>query len=90
VEKLQMEGLLVLLHFSQSSLNERICSVGLLPTKEDYILKQIQAFFCTKGVSASSSPDSQPLTPQMAILVNSRLNKRLFSLSREPQGTQEI
>jgi hypothetical protein len=42
-----MQGLPVLLHFSQSSLNEGIRSEGLLPNEEDDILKQAQAFFCT-------------------------------------------
>ncbi len=89
-----MEGLPVLLHFPQSSLKERICSEGFLPTKkkEDDILKQIQAFFCTKEISASSSPDSQPLTTETAIFVKSHLKKLLFSFPRgtqEPQGTQE-
>ncbi len=88
VEKLLMEGLHVLrlLHFPLSSLNERICSEGLLATKEDDIMKQIQAFFCTKGISACSSPDSQPVTTETAIFVKSHARKRLFSL---PSGTLE-
>ncbi len=82
VEKLLMEGLPVLLHFPQSSLNEWICSEGLLPTKEDDILKQRQSLFSIRWLSASCCSDSGPLTMETAIFVKSRLKKWLFALSR--------
>jgi hypothetical protein len=44
--------------------------LGLLPTEEDDVLKQIQAFFrvSTKGITAlaGSSPDSQPPSTENA------------------------
>ncbi len=79
-----MEELSVLLHFPspRSSLNEWICSEGLLPTKEDDILKQSQAFLSIRWLSASSCSDSWPLTMpvETAIFVKSHLKKWLFSL----------
>jgi hypothetical protein len=60
-----MEGSPVSLHFPRSSLNEQICSEGLLPSEDDDILKQIQAFFST----CQSRSDSQPLTTETAIIV---------------------
>ncbi len=80
VEKLLMEGLPVLLHFPRSSLNEWICSEGLLHTKEDDILKQSQSFFSIRWLSDSSCSDSGSLTMETAIFVKSHLKKWLLSL----------
>ena len=82
VEKSLMEGLPVWLHFPRSSLNEWICSEGLLPTKEDDILKQRQSFLSIRWLSASSCSDSGSLTMEAAIFVKSRLKKWLLSLPR--------
>ncbi len=82
VEKSLMERLPVLLQFSRSSLNEWICSEGLLPTKEDGILKQRQSFFSIRWLSASSCTDSGSLTMETAIFVKSHLKKWLLSLTR--------
>jgi len=82
VEKSLMEGLPVLLHFPRSSLNEWICSEGLLPTKEDDILKQRQSFLSIRWLSASSCSDSGSLTMETAIFVKSHLKKWLLSLPR--------
>ena len=49
VEKSLMEGLPVWLHFPRSSLNEWICSEGLLPTKD--ILKQSQVLLSIRWLS---------------------------------------
>ena len=87
VEKSLMEGLLVLLCFPRSSLNEWICSEGLLPTKEDDILKQSRAFLRIRWLSSSSYPDSRPLTMETAIFVKSHLKKWLFSL---PTGANRL
>ncbi len=81
VEKSLMEGLQVWLHYPRSSLNEWICSEGLLPTKEDDILKQRQSL-SIRWLSASSCSDSGQLTMETAIFVKSHLKKWLFSLSR--------
>ncbi len=54
------------------------------PTQENDVLKQIQAFFSTTGLPASSYPDSDPPTIETAIFVKSHLKKRLFSLPRGP------
>ncbi len=82
VEKSLMEGSQVWLHFPRSSLIVWICSEGLLPTKEDDILKQRQAFFSIRWLSASSCSDSGSLTMETAISVKSHLKKWLFSLPR--------
>ncbi len=79
---LLMEGLPVWLHFPRSSLNEWICSEGLLPTKEDDILKQRQSFLSIRWLSASSCSDSGSLTMETAIFVKSHLKKWLLSLPR--------
>jgi hypothetical protein len=70
-----MEALTVLLHFPRSSLNEGICSEGLLPTKEDDTLKQRQSFLSIRWLSASSCSDSGSLTMEAAIFVKSHLKK---------------
>jgi hypothetical protein len=70
-----------------SSLNELICSEGLLPTKEDDVLKQIYAFLRIRWLSASSCSDSGPLTTETAIFVKSHLKIWLFSL---PTGTNKL
>jgi hypothetical protein len=85
-----MEGLLVLLHFLQSSLNEWICSEGLLPTKEDDMLKQSQAFLSIRWLSFSSCSDSRPRTMETAIFVKSHLKKWLFSLPRGANQRLEL
>ncbi len=82
MEKLLMEASQVLLLFPRSSLNEWICSDGLLPTKEDDILKQRQLFFSIRWLSTSSCSDSGSLTMETAIFVKSHLTKWLFSLPR--------
>ncbi len=64
---------------------ECIASEGLLPTKEDDILKQRQLFFSIRWpLSASSCPDSGSLalTMETAIFVKSHLKKWLLSLPR--------
>jgi hypothetical protein len=45
------------------------------------VLRQIHTFFSTRGLPASSYPDSHPPTPETAIFVKSRLKKWLFKLS---------
>ncbi len=83
VEKSLMEGLPVLLHFPQSSINEWVCSEGLLPTKEGDILKQSEAFLSIRWLSARSCSDSGSLTMETAIFVKkSHLKKWQFSLPR--------
>ncbi len=82
VEKSLMEALQVSLHFPRSSLNERICSEGLLPMKEDNILKQRQSFFSIRWLFASSCLDSGSLTMETAIFVKSHLKKLLLPLPR--------
>jgi hypothetical protein len=42
---------------------------------EDDILKQILAFFSTKGISASFFPGSHPPTTESAIFIKSHLKK---------------
>ncbi len=82
VEKSLMEGLPVLLHFPRSSLNEWIYSEGLLPSKEDDILKQRQSLLSIRWLSASSCSDSGSLTIETAIFVKSHLKKWVLSLPR--------
>ncbi len=80
-----MERLPVLLHSPQSpgsSLNQWICSEGLLPTKEDDILKQSQAFLRKRWLSSSSCSDSWPMTMETAIFVKIHSKKWLFLLPR--------
>ncbi len=67
-------------HFPLFSQIKWICTEGLFPTQENDVLKQIQAFFSTTGLPASSHPDSHPPTIDTAIFVKSHLKKRLFSL----------
>jgi len=90
VEKSLMEGLPVWLHFPRSSLNEWICSEGLLPTKEDDILKQRQSFLSIRWLSASSCSDSGSLTMETAIFVKSHLKKWLLSLPRGVNQSLEL
>ncbi len=83
LEKSLMEGLPVVLHFPcRSSLNEWICSEGLLSTKEDDILKQRQSFFSIRWLSSSSCSDSGSLTMETAIFVKSHLKKWLLLLPK--------
>ncbi len=82
VEKSLMEGLPVLLHFPRTSLNEWVCSEGLLPMKEDDILKQSQAFLRIRWLSASSCSGCGSLTMETAIFVKCHLKKWLLSLTR--------
>ncbi len=80
-----MEGLPVLLHFPRFSLNERICSEGLLHTKEDGILKQSQESLTIKLPSASSCSDSRPLTMETAIFVKSHLKVTVVTSKRREE-----
>jgi hypothetical protein len=65
----------IFLDFRRSSDSAVRESEGLLSREEDDVLKQIQAFFSTKGIPAGSSPDSQPPTAENAILVKSHLKR---------------
>jgi hypothetical protein len=81
-EKTLLVGSSVWLYFPWFSQDDWYCSEVLLPSDEEDVLNQIQALFSTEGVTASSSPDSQPLTTANAIFVKSHLKKWLFSLPR--------
>ncbi len=71
-------------------LNEWICSEGLLPMKEDDILKQRQSFYSIRWLSASSCSDSGSLTMETAIVAKSHLKKWLSSLPRGVNQGLEI
>jgi hypothetical protein len=72
-EKSRLIGSHVWLHFPWFSQNELIWSEGLLPTMENDVMRQIQAFFSKKGLPSSSCPDSHPLTTETVIFVKSHV-----------------
>jgi hypothetical protein len=59
-----------------------MCSEGLFPAPENDVLKQIQAFFSTRGLPASSYPESHPPTTERAFFVKSHMKKKVFTLLR--------